>query len=180
MSSSPAIENRSLVGAFKNKELAEIAYQELLFKGYSENEINVVMTSDTRDKYYPSGKRKPDVNMQHEAIHGAGEGAALGGAIGGIAGALAAVGAVLLFPGAGLLALGPLAAALAGAGAGGFTGGIIGALLGGDVPQDRVKLYELVIDNGGIILSVQPRNEHDAEMLIRNWKKLDAEVHYKD
>jgi hypothetical protein len=169
---------RLLIGIFKNKQAAELAYSELLYSGYQKDEINVLMTDNTRDKYYPSGEKKPDVNLEHEAVKGAGKGAAVGGAVGGIAGALAAVGAVLLIPGAGMLAIGPLTAGLAGAATGGVTGSIIGALLGGDVPEDRIRLYELLLKNGAIMLCIHPHNEEEVEAFTRNWEKLGAEVRY--
>ena len=74
-------------------------------------------------------------------------------------------------PQAGLVVAGPIAAALAGAGAGGLTGGIIGALVGAGIPEDRAKLYDEDVRNGGIVMGVNPRNDEDAKHLEQEWKK---------
>ena len=64
-------------------------------------------------------------------------GAGVGGAIGT---PWVAVTAVIAVPGVGVVAAGPLAAALAGVGAGALTGGLIGALVGLGMPEDRARL----------------------------------------
>src|SRR5688500_5913728 len=147
---------------------AEQAYQSLAARGYNVEDINLVMSDDTRKKYFASDR---DTELGNKAAKGAGVGGAIGGTLGAIAAALAAVGTAVALPGLGLLVAGPIAAALAGAGAGGITGGLVGALVGAGIPEVRVKHYEKGIQSGGILMGVQPRTDEDAVFLEREWQK---------
>ena len=132
-------ENAWVTGLFTDRERAEQGYEALTARGYEAKDINVVMTDDTRKKYFASGEQ---TEFGTKAAKGAGVGGAIGGTVGAIAAAIAAVGTSLAIPGLGLVIAGPLAAALAGAGAGGATGGLVGALIGAGIPEERVKHYE--------------------------------------
>ena len=101
----------------------------------------------------------------------------MGAVAGGALAALAAA-ATILIPGVGLVVAGPIAAALAGAGAGGVTGGIIGGLIGYGIPEERAKLYETGLKEGGIVLGVKPRNDEDADYFQREWKNTRGEHIY--
>jgi len=161
-------ENQMLLTAlFRNREEAERAYQSLRDKGYSPHEIDVMMSDMTRDKYYRNGKTE----LGTKALEGAGAGGAIGGTIGAIVGGIAAIGTNIVLPGLGLVVAGPIAAALAGAGAGGFTGGLIGALIGWGIPEERAKLYENGIREGGTVLGVRPRTAEDAEYFDNEWRR---------
>jgi hypothetical protein len=153
---------------FTDRDQAERAYQSLAARGYNVEDINLVMSDDTRKKYFASGE---DTELGNKAAKGAGVGGAIGGTLGAIAAAIAAVGTSIAIPGLGLVVAGPLAAALAGAGAGGITGGIVGALVGAGIPEVRVKHYEQGIKAGGILMGVQPRTDEDAAYLEREWNR---------
>jgi hypothetical protein len=165
-------------GLFKNRDDAVDAYQAVIDRGYSESEINVLMTEETRKKYFPPGV-EPESQLGHKALEGAGAGAAIGGTAGAILAAVLAVGTSLVVPGIGLVIAGPLAAALAGAGAGGVAGGVIGALVGAGMSKDRAEIYHDAIKRGGIVLSVTPHNAADAEYIHNRWKELHAEQVYR-
>lgn len=162
-----------ITGLFKDQNSAENAYKSAAEMGYTHDEINVVMSEETRERYY--GK---DATLETEVGNKAAEGAAIGGAIGGtigaIAAAIAAVGTNLILPGLGLVIAGPLAAAVAGAGAGGVTAGIVGALIGWGIPEDRLKEYEDGLNDGGILIGVKPRSDADAQRFEDNWKQHSA------
>lgn len=162
-----------LIGMFKDKDHAESAYAELRKRNYSVEEINVMMSSTTRDKYFVN---KGNSEMGNKALEGTGVGSAIGGVVGAIAGALAAVGTSILIPGLGLVIAGPIAAALAGAGAGGITGGLIGALVGMGIPEERAKIYREGIQNGEIVISVKPHNEKDLRELSEKWHEFKEEA----
>ncbi|MBA2651500.1 MAG: hypothetical protein H0U73_04435, partial [Tatlockia sp.] len=132
---------------FNDKDSAEKAYQRAIERGYSDKDINVLMSEDSRKKYYDS----PLVQEGNKSVEGMGVGGATGAAIGGIVAAIAAVGTSLVIPGLGLVIAGPLAAGLAGAGAGGITGGLVGALVGWGIPEEKAKEYETGIKRGGIV-----------------------------
>lgn len=164
-----------LTGMFRDRESTESAYNSLRERGYSEDEINVLMSDQTRDKYYKDG---PDTELGSKALEGTGAGAAIGGTLGAIIAGIAAIGTNLFLPGLGLVVWGPLAAALAGAGAGGATGGLVGALIGAGIPEDRAKAYETGIKEGGTVVGVKPRNPEDAEYFRNEWQNYRGEHIY--
>ena len=161
-------QRRMLTGMFSDRNSTENAYNSLKEKGYSDDEINLIMTDDTRKKYYADDKK---TEIGTKAAEGAGKGSAIGGTVGAIVGVIAALGTSLLIPGLGIVIAGPIAAGLAGAGAGGLTGGIIGALIGSGIPEERARLYESGLKNGNVVLGVHPRNDEDADYIENNWKE---------
>jgi hypothetical protein len=168
---------RSMVtGMFRDRESAERAYQALPSRGYSERDLNLAMSADTRKRYFSEGT---DTELGSKAAEGAGVGGAIGATVGAIAAALAAVGTSIAIPGLGLVIAGPAAAALAGAGAGGVTGGLLGALVGWGIPEERIKHYESGIKQGGIVMGVTPRSDEDAEYIEREWKNSRGEHVYR-
>jgi hypothetical protein len=165
-----------MTGMFRDREGAERAYESLRARGYTEDEINVLMSDETRDKYF---KDDPNTELGSKALEGAGVGGAVGGTLGAIIGGIAAIGTNVLLPGLGLVVAGPIAAALVGAGAGGFTGGLVGALIGWGIPEERAKFYEEGIRNGGTVLGIRPRNTSDAEYFENEWKGYKGEHIYR-
>lgn len=158
---------RMLTGLFRDRESAEGAYNSALSRGYSKDDVNLMMTDQTRDKYFADGD---DSELGSKALEGAGAGSAIGGTLGAIIGGIAAIGTNVLLPGLGLIVAGPLAAALAGAGAGGLTGGLVGALIGSGIPEDRAREYEEGVKNGGIVMGVNARNDEDADYFENEWR----------
>lgn len=164
-----------LVGMFHDRDDAERAYNDLKEMGYEADEINVIMTTEGKDRHFGDDGNKSESEMGNKALEGTGTGAAIGGITGGIAGAIAAIGTNLIIPGLGLVVLGPLAAGLAGAGAGGLTGGIIGALVGAGIPKDKADTFHKGLKKGNIVLAVRPHNMTDAENLTQRWRQFHAE-----
>ena len=160
-------DKRMLTGLFRDRNSTESAYRSLRDRGYTDDDINVLMTDETRDKYY---KDSDVVADDTKALEGLGTGAAVGGTLGAIIGGIAAIGTNVLLPGLGLVVWGPIAAALAGAGAGGATGGLVGALIGWGIPEDRAKAYEEGIRSGGTVLGVNPRTDEDADYFEKEWR----------
>ncbi len=165
-----------LTGMFRDRESTENAYKTLHERGYTKDDINLVMSDETRKKHFSGDVKETELGTK--AAEGAGKGSAIGGAVGAIAGVIAAVGTSLLIPGLGLIVAGPIAAGLAGAGAGGITGGIIGALVGSGIPEERAKLYDSGVKNGNIVMGVKPRNEDDAKYLEESWRANRGEEIY--
>ncbi len=156
-----------LTGLFNDKETSESAYRSLRDRGYADDDINVIMSDDTRKKYYANDDNS---ELGSKAAEGTGVGGLVGGTLGAIIAGVAAMGTNLVLPGLGLVVWGPLAAALAGAGAGGLAGGLVGALIGWGIPEDRAVIYENGIKNGGTVLGVKPRSTEDADALENDWK----------
>ena len=158
-----------LTGMFRDRESTESAYQSLRDRGYSEDEINVMMSDETRKTHW-GDNADGDSELGNKALEGTGVGSAIGGTLGAIIGGVAAIGTNLVLPGVGLVVAGPLAAALAGAGAGGLTGGLAGALIGWGIPEERASLYESGIKEGGTVLGVRPRSTDDADYFENEWR----------
>jgi hypothetical protein len=156
-----------LTGLFNDKDSSERAYQSLRARGYSDDEINVMMSDDTRDKWFANDD---DSELGNKAAEGAGVGGAIGGTLGAIVGGIAALGTNLVLPGLGLIVWGPIAAALAGAGAGGAAGTLVGALVGWGIPEETAQRYEEGIKNGGAVLGVRPRSSEDADYFDNEWR----------
>ena len=168
--------NRMMSGLFRDRESAERAYGSLSERGYGKDDVNLMMSDDTRKKYFSDDD---DTEFGTKAWEGAGKGAAIGGGVGATLGAIAAIGTTLALPGIGLLIAGPIAAGLAGGGAGALTGGLIGALVGHGIPEEHAKYYEQGIREGGIVMGVQPRNDEDADYFEKNWRENRGESIYR-
>src|SRR6476661_4510446 len=159
--------SRMVTGLFRDRDSAERAYNSVASRGYTKDDVNLVMSEDTRKRHFGD----TETELGSKAAEGAGVGAGIGGTIGAVLAGVAALGTSLVIPGAGLVVAGPLAAALAGAGAGGITGGLIGALIGAGIPEERVKHYEEGINQGGIVMGVNPRSDEDVEYLQGSFTK---------
>jgi uncharacterized membrane protein len=148
--------SRMVTGMFRDRESAERAYDALEEKGYTKDQINVMMSDDTRKKYF---SEDDDSDLGNKAMEGAGTGSAIGGTVGAVAGIIAA--------------------GLAGAGAGGITGGLIGALIGSGVPKEHATEYENGIKNGHIVMGVKPNTAEDADYISNHWRNNNGESIYK-
>ncbi|ARN18596.1 hypothetical protein [Piscinibacter gummiphilus] len=167
-----------VTGLFRDRESAEAAYGSAAARGYSKDDLSLVMSDETRTRHFPN---EPGVTTElgTKAAEGAGVGGAIGGTVGAIAAAIAAVGTTLVLPGIGWVVAGPLAAALAGAGAGAAGGGLIGALIGWNIPEERVKQYEAGVKDGGILMGLRARDEADAAHLQSEWERGRGEGVYR-
>ena len=168
-----------LTGLFRDRDSAERAYQSISDRGYSRDDVNVVMSDETRKRHFSGSAEGRETELGTKAAEGAGIGGAIGGSLGAIAAAIAAVGTTIALPGLGLVIAGPLAAAIAGAGAGAATGGIVGALIGWGIPEERVTQYDAGIKEGGILMAVKPRNDEDALHFENQWRQNQGEHVYR-
>jgi hypothetical protein len=173
----PRAETTMVTGLFHDRPSAERAYDSVASRGYGVNDVNLVMSDETRKRHFASSGEETELG--NKAAKGAGVGGAIGGTVGAIAAAIAAVGSSLVIPGLGLVVAGPIAAALAGAGAGAATGGLVGALVGWGIPEERVKHYEEGVKKGGILMGVRAKNAEDAAHFEREWKASDGEHVYR-
>jgi hypothetical protein len=157
-----------VIGLFRDRESVERAYRFVTQRGYDIGDINVVMSDETRNRYFSD-----DSQISTELGSKAAEGGELGGPAGGDIGIIIPVlsaGAVLALPGLGFILAGPIAAALAGAGVAGLAVGLIGALSDWGIPEERVQQYEAAIRDGGILMGVRPRSNQDAQYFEQQWK----------
>ncbi|MGB3608524.1 MAG: hypothetical protein WA775_14470 [Psychroserpens sp.] len=144
---------------FETAESANTYYDFLIESGYSNDEITVIMSEKTKDKFYATNDHISKTG--EEALKGAGAGVAIGGTVGAVLGAIVAIGTSIVIPGLGIAIAGPIAGALAGAGAAGTGGAIIGALANAGLSNSVATEYKNAMDKGQIIISVEPKDRHD-------------------
>jgi hypothetical protein len=152
------VKSNLVTALFKNRIAAEAAVDAILKRGYSRDDISVMMSDATRTKEFA-------LQAKTHAAEGAGIGGAVGGAVGAVLAAIVAVGSTIILPGLNLIIAGPIAAALAGAGAGAATGGVIGALIGAGIPEYRAKVYEAGLKSGGILIGVEAKTDEEVDSL---------------
>ena len=165
---------RMVTGLFRDSENVERAYEVVHQRGYGTADINVVMSDDTRRRYF-SDDRQVNVELGRKIEEGGEMGGPMGGTIGTLIPALIAVGVVAL-PGLGLVLAGPIAVALAAAGAAGLAVGVIGALSDWGIPEERAKQYELGIHDGGILMGVRARSGEDARHFKQQWEAIGGQL----
>ncbi len=163
-----------LTGLFRDRDSAERAYQSISDRGYNRDDVNLVMSDDTRKRHFTGTTDGRQTELGTKAAEGAGIGGAIGGSLGAIAAAIAAVGTTIALPGLGLVIAGPLAAAIAGAGAGAATGTLLGALIGAGIPEDRAADYERGLKDGGIVIGTRARDEAHAAALEADFTSYGA------
>lgn len=144
---------------------ANRAYEHLRSRDYEPDDIDVIMSDETRKKHFA------DTEAGTKAAEGMGVGGAIGGGVGAALAALFAVGTAVVVPGIGLVVSGPIAAALAGAGAGAAAGGLIGAMVGAGIPEERARAYEAGVRGGGVVIGARARDEARAAELERDFKE---------
>ena len=160
---------------FRDREAAERGYGCLASRGYGKSDVSLLMSEEARNRHFP--KTAATTELGTKAAEGAGIGGATGAGLGALLLGLAAAGFAI--PGLPILAMGPLAAALTGAGAGGAVGALVGAMVGMGIPEERAKLYEKGIKEGGIVMGVTPRSDEDAEYFEREWRNARGEQIYR-
>lgn len=157
-----------VTGIFENGDDAAAAIAALTARGISRDAINVLAGEDAKIEAF--GVRK----KSH-----AGEGAAIGagtlGTVGALVAGFTAVGAIAT-GGIGLLAAGPIVAALAGAGAGAATGGVLGGLIGLGIPEHEVKFFENSVSKGSVLVGVKTAGADAGEIrrILKDHGALDT------
>ncbi len=91
-----AAKAKLVTGLFKSKIAAESAVDALLKRGFSRDDISVLMSDATRTKEFA-------LQTRTHAADGLGIGSAVGGAVGAVLAAIAAVGTTLFLPGINLV-----------------------------------------------------------------------------
>lgn len=169
MTPSASGNRRMVTGLFSDGPSAERACQACVERGYAVDEVNVVMSEDTRKRLFSDESKTAAQLARREA-----EGGELGGPTGGrveiLVTIFAAVGTALALPALGFVVAGPIAAALASAGAAGLVAGLIGTLGHWGIPHERVRRYEAGIKEGGILMMVEARSDEDALQIGQQWK----------
>lgn len=69
--------DKLLTRVFHSREAAEKAYNAILNHGYTNESINILMSDDTRNKYF-SNSELPETDLSTKALEGLGVGSAIG------------------------------------------------------------------------------------------------------
>jgi len=157
-----------VTGLFKTRAAAEAAVDAIIKRGYTRDDISVLMSDATKNKEFA-------VQTRSHAADGMGIGGAIGGTVGAVLAAIVAVATAITIPGVGLVVAGPIAAALAGAGAGATTGGLLGLLIGTGVTEHRAKVYDTGVRGGGILLGVEAKSSDDVDKVETLLEDIGAE-----
>lgn len=158
--------NKTITAIFDTREKAEAALRKLEDAGFGEKELTLLVTEETRGKYFNTVK-------ETQADTGAAAGAAIGGVTGALILGLGSAG-TLLVPGLNLIVSGALVGSLMGLGAGAAAGGLIGMLVGLGIPETEAKLYDEAVRKGGILLTVQAQDEDAANRVMGLLRDSDA------
>jgi hypothetical protein len=155
-----------ITGLFENGTQAAAAISTLEMKGIPSNDISLVASEGfDKDSF--------GIEQSTKLPEGAAIGAGTGGAIGALILGMTAVGTIAT-GGVGLLAAGPIVAALAGAGAGAAAGGVIGGSIGAFIPEDEVKFYEEAIEKGSVLVGVEYKDKDQKKMIEESFENHDA------
>jgi hypothetical protein len=164
--SSVTTSSKQWVGrAFADRASAERAYEMLLERGYENRDINLLMSKETRERYFPQAE--DESAFHHKAKEGTAEKVTDGAMKGALIGTLLTLGANIVLPGVGLFLGGPLFIGL-----GALTGSLSAVLAESGIPQQQAIAYEEDVKAGRIVMGVKPQDEEDAEYLEREWEKL--------
>jgi hypothetical protein len=165
-----------VTAVFRDRFDAERAFDYLHAKGYTDAEINVLMSDRTRSTFYPTSQKEEN---KHDAgtmaTEGMGVGGAIGTAVGATLGAILAIGTTVALPGLGLIVAGPLVYGLTGAGAGAVAGGLVGTLVGAGITEQNAQAYDEALRNGGVVLGVTPRTDDHADEIEKKFKEYNGE-----
>lgn len=168
-----ATQKKMITAIFRDRIDATEAYEWLRNRGYSGEELSVLMSDQTRLYYHNEEKGK--IKSKTLTTAGVATGGAIGTALGAGLAAIAAIGTTIALPALGMVVAGPLAAAFAGGGAGALAGGIIGGLVGYGIPESNARAYEEALKNGGVAIGVVPRDIDEQSIIEDEFTRLNGE-----
>jgi hypothetical protein len=144
------------VGVFDDVESARRAVHGLLEEGFSKEQINVVCSDETKERYFqefehqePAGTYTPTATI-------------MGGTIGAALGGLAVVASAAATGSLALWAAGPITAW-----AGGVAGGLVGAMLTRGVEKELANFYQQAVVEGRILVAAEETRPDNRRSLAR-------------
>ena len=156
----------TITGLFDSAAAAGDAVRALDARGISAADISIVAAEGIRRETF-------GIQEHTKAAEGAAIGAGAGGALGALIAGFTMVGS-LATGGVGLLAVGPIVAALAGAGAGAAAGGAVGTAVGLAIPEHEVKMYDDALRKGSVLIGVQCEDDETEKAVKEVFKAQNA------
>jgi hypothetical protein len=156
------VENRPLeVGIFDSVDDARRAVQGLLGAGFTREQITVVCSDETKERYFRE--------FEHQEPAGTfTPGATIAGAtIGALLGGLTVVASAIATGGLALWAAGPISAW-----AGGVAGGLVGAMMTRGVEKELANFYQQAVVSGQILVAADHHGANSSQMLAKAEKVL--------
>jgi len=156
-----ATSNASVIMAvFDDRGHAEMAIDQLMHEGFSQDEVGIVM---------PGGAVKKASTATEQSEERAADGAVAGAVTGGVAGAVAGALATALIPGVGaVLAGGMLTGIILGGAAGAAGGSYVGPFVALGFSEEEATEYEQHLKAGRTVVAVRPDdNVNDAVQILR-------------
>jgi hypothetical protein len=144
----------TIIGTFDDNARAQIALEQLLAGGIDSRELSLLVSEHGREPHFV-------IDTGHKIPQGVAIGGIAGGTLGALTAGLSVLAGVTL-PGMAVLAIGPVAAALAGAGVGPAPRGLVGGLIGLGFDEHQAKLVEKDILDGHIMLGVHTTSHRKA------------------
>lgn len=143
-------------GIFDTVEETQRVVRELLDFGFTEQQITVICSDDTKERYFRRFKHQDPAGAHAPAA------AAAGGLIGAaLTGTTAAVAAVTT-GGTALFALGPLIA-----GTGGIVGGLVGAMMTRGIEKEAANFYDQEVAAGKLLVAVEYHGDDEELWLAK-------------
>ena len=158
------------VALFKDKISADTAYSAALKRGYKTKDIYVIMSHETKQKYF----KKPHVQSKEndKSMEGLALDGALDRAVSGVIGSVVALNTTITIPSLGLVIAGPLATDLMVTGT--LVDGLTDALKEAGLSEEQAKIYEKSIKGGDILMGITSYSDEDDE-LLEDWKKYNGQ-----
>jgi hypothetical protein len=160
-----AKKQQHVVGVFDDRAKADTCFNELMALGVPESSITVMMSDQTRARYYSVDAETKGSKAGSRTTEGAGVGGVIGTAVGATIAAIAAVGSTITFPLIGVVVAGPLAAGLAGGSAGALAGTLLGGLVGMGMTEQNASAYNEALLSGGVVIAVSPFDGAEARRI---------------
>jgi hypothetical protein len=144
------------VGVFNSVDDARKAVQELLNAGFTAEQITVVCSDETKERYFRE--------FEHQEPAGTfTPGATIAGAtIGALLGGLTVVASAIATGGLALWAAGPITAW-----AGGVAGGLVGAMMTRGVEKELANFYQQAVVSGQILVAAEAHGANSSQMLAK-------------
>jgi hypothetical protein len=142
-----------LAGIFNNEESASKALIDLKKSGYSPEEINVVMSKETKIQLFGNADHSFYFGLKNGHLN-------------------------LWISDTGMVGSGPMLATLNESGFLSQTTGVRAALIGAGISLEQARRCNEGLKNGKILLTVNPKTEDDLEYISYKWNQYRAEEVY--
>lgn len=147
--------SKLVTAIFKTKSKALSAVEDLVRRGYAQEDISLLMSDTSRGRAFT-------IRNSTKSAEGLANGSAIGGVLGAILGGCCAVG-LLAIPGLTLYAAGQWVSLLTGFGGGALLGGLAGGIIGLRIPEHEADYAKPGSNNTGILVGVYVADERQAD-----------------